>query len=292
MKPSQPGPVDTTDSPYAALKTLPFTNISLLGGFWMNRQKVNRDFSLKHGYEMLKEVGTHQNFLLAAGKKRGDWKGHRSRDSDLYKWLEAVAYELAIRPDSELQKMTEEAIELIASTQAKDGYLNTYYQFIAPDRRWSDIEFGHELYMAGHLLQTAIALRRATGKNDLLHVASRLAHHIGSVFSPGKRKAAPGHPEIEMALVELYRETGKECYLNLANFFIDQRGYNTLGNEFYRSWYYPDHVPVRKASKIEGHAVRALYLAAGLTDTYMETGEKSLLHALERQWSDLTSRKM
>ncbi len=292
MRHSQPGPVDTTSSPRAALKTLPFTDVSLLGGFWANRQKVNRDSSLKHGYEMLKEVGTHQNFLLAAGKKSGTWSGHRSRDSDLYKWLEAVAYELATRPDGELQEMADEAIELIVSTQAEDGYINTYYQHLAPDKRWSDIEFGHELYMAGHLIQAAIAHRRATGKDDLLQVARRFADYIGSVFGPDKHKVVPGHPEIEMALIELSRETNDECYLDLAEFFIDQRGYNTLGNRFYGSWYYPDHVPVREASKIEGHAVRALYLVAGVTDAYMETGEESLLHALETQWSDMTRRKM
>jgi DUF1680 family protein len=292
MRIFQPGPVDTTGSPYASLKTLPFTNVSVLGGFWADRQKVNREFSLRHGYEMLKEVGTHQNFLIAAGKMSGEWSGHRSRDSDLYKWLEAVAYELAAKPDRELQEMVDEAIELIASTQAKDGYLNTYYQHLAPDKRWTNIEFGHELYMAGHLMQAAVAHRRATGKDDLLQVACRFTDYISSVFGPDRRKTPSGHPEIEMALIELSRETRDHRYLDLGIFFIDQRGYDTLGNRFYGSWYYPDQVPVREASKIEGHAVRALYLNAGVTDAYIESGEEPLLHALERQWSDMTTKKM
>ena len=293
MRLSQAGPVDTSNSPHARLKTLPLANISLLDGFWAQKQKVNRESSINCGYKMLKDVGTYTNFLLARGESvEGGWKGHRSRDSDLYKWLEAVSYELAAHPESDLKQAADEAIELIASAQVDDGYLNTYFQYVEPERRWKDLGMGHELYAAGHLIQAAVAHRRATGKDDLLDVARRFADNIDSIFGPGKRDGTAGHPEIEMALVELYRTTGEKRCLDLANFFIDRRGHKTLTSRLFASWYYPDHVPVREASKIEGHAVRALYLAAGLTDAYMETGEKALLEALERQWHDMATRKM
>lgn len=288
------GPVDSTRSPHARLRTLAYRSVSLSGGFWAARQATNRQVSLPHGYRMLEEWGNFDNLRLAAGLIQGkQFRGYVFQDSDVYKWLEAVAYELANRPDAELQAMADEAIALVEAAQAPDGYLDSHYQVAEPSGRWVHLDYGHELYCAGHLFQAAVAWRRATGDTRLLRVAERLAGHIDSLFGPGKRAATPGHPEVEMALVELYRETLEPRYLALAHFFVDQRGHGLLGKSRYGSLeYFQDHVPVRQASTVVGHAVRQLYLTAGVTDLYLETGEEALLAALERQWHDMVERKL
>jgi hypothetical protein len=162
-----------------------------------------------------------------------------------------------------------------------------------PDGRWSDLTDGHELYCAGHLIQAAVAHHRVTGDTRLLDVACRFADYIGSVFGPGRRPGTPGHPEIEMALVELYRDIHERRYLELAGFFLDQRGQGTLGSgRGGGPAYYQDHVPVREATTVAGHAVRQLYLTAGVTDVYMETGEGALLDAVLRQWRAMVGGKL
>ncbi|MGQ9687157.1 MAG: glycoside hydrolase family 127 protein, partial [Thiobacillaceae bacterium] len=184
--------------------------------------------------------------------------------------------------------MANEVIALIAQAQTPDGYPNSYYQVVKPDQRCTNLRDDHELYCAGHLFQAAVAHHRATGQNSLLDVARRFADYIDSVFGPGKRPGAPGHPEIEMALVELYRETGERRYLELAGFFLDQRGHGVIGGR----GYHQDRVPVREATAVEGHAVRQLYLTTGMADVYLETGEPALLSALLRQWDDMTGTKL
>jgi len=259
---------------------------------WSQRQAVNREVSLRHGYRTLEQAGNLHDLRLAAGLVEGEYRGPLYMDSDLYKWLEALAWQLAHGPDDELQRMADATIELIAAAQADDGYLNSYCQVVEPDKRWHNLKDGHELYCAGHLIQAAVAHHRVAGNTDLLSVACRFADYIGSMFGPGRRSGTPGHPEIEMALVELYRETHERRYLELAGFFLDQRGRGTLGSGRYGNpAYYQDHVPVREAMAVKGHAVRQLYLAAGVTDVYMETGEQALLDAVTRQWRDMTSGK-
>lgn len=290
---SSPGPVDTTDSPHARWRTLPFGSTNLTDGFWTRRLDVNRRVSLRHAYHMLEEAGNLHDLRLAAGRATGAYRGPVFMDSDVYKWLEAVAYELAKEPDAELQAMADSAVELVAAAQGPDGYLNSYWQVVEPDRRWQDLSHGHELYCLGHLIQAAVAFHRGTGDARLLDVSGRFADYVDSVFGPGKRPGTPGHPEVEMALVELYRETRERRYLDLARFFVDQRGHGILGNSrFGGSAYFQDRVPVREADAVEGHAVRALYLTSGVADLYLETGEEALLAALQRQWTDMTTRKM
>lgn len=283
-----PGPVDTTHSPHARWRTLPFRSVSLTGGLWAQRQAVNRAVSLHHGYRMLEQAGNLYNLRLAAGLAEGEYRGLLFMDSDLYKWLEAVAYELANRSDGDLERMAGETVDLTTRAQAPDGYLNSYYQVVKPDQRWTNLRDDHELYCAGHLIQAAVAHHRATRETTLLDVARRFAAHIDSVFGPGRRAGAPGHPEIEMALVELYRDTGERRYLELAGFFLDQRGHGVIGGRAYHQ----DRVAVREATAVEGHAVRQLYLAAGVTDVYLETGEQALLEAVLRQWDDMTRSKL
>ena len=290
---SSAGPVDARGSPHATLTTLAVHDVTIAGGFWAARQAVNRDAALPHGIRMLEAAGNLDNLKLAAGKMTGRYRGPVFMDSDVYKWLDAAACEMARVPSAALASASAEMIDLVAAAQGADGYVNSYYQVAEPGKRWTDFAHGHELYCAGHLFQAAVAHHRATGEDRLLTIARRFGDYLVSVFGPGRRTATPGHPEIEMALIELSRETGERRYLELATFFIDQRGRGWLGGgRFNSSAYFQDRVPVRDASVVEGHAVRALYLTTGLTDLYLETGDAALLAALNRQWHDLVAGKL
>ncbi len=255
-------------------------------------QIATREVGLDHGYRMIEKSGTLENFRLAATGAIGEYNMPQWRDHDLYKWLESAAYEIRNDPSGQLHNKTDKAIEAIAAAQAEDGYLHTYHQIVAPEERWTDLGRNHELFCAGHLIEAALAFYRVIGDDRLLKIARRFADLIASVFGPDKKPGAPGHPEVELALVELYRATGERSYLDLARFFINQRGHGAVGKGWYNNpKYHQDHVPVREATAIEGHAVRALYLTAGITDVYLETGEQALLDALMRQWHDMTASK-
>ena len=288
------GPIDVSASSRAILKTLPGTAVSFTSGIWTKRQAANRRSALPHGFKMLEQAGNFENLRLSARGATDGYRGPVFMDSDVYKWLEAASFELSREPSAELEALIEQAIDAVEPAQREDGYLNSYYTVAEPGRRWIDFGHGHELYCAGHLFQAAVAHHRATGSERLLGIARRFADHIDDTFGPGKRTATPGHPEIETALVELYRETGEQRYLALAGFFLDTRGYRWLGpsHRFNSAAYFQDRVPVREASEVEGHAVRALYLTAGVADVYLETGEQALLDALERQWQDMVTRKL
>ena len=283
---------DTTRSAHTCLHSLPLGAVTLDQGFWMKRQQVNRIVSIPQGYEKLDSAGNFNNFRLAVGAGQGQFSGPVFMDSDVYKWLEAAALDLANHPDPEMERNVNETIALIAAAQLPDGYLNTHVQVLKPDARWTDLDHDHEMYCAGHLIQAAVAHYRATGQTSLLDVATRFADHIDRVFGPGQREGYCGHPEIETALVELYRATGQARYLDLAKALIDRRGRRLMKG--YHQWgpeYHQDHLPVREAGEVVGHAVRQLYLNAGVTDLFIETGEKALLDAQQRQWHDMVSRK-
>ena len=282
-----------TSHSHALWRPLPLRSVSLTQGFWKQRQAVNRQTTLRHGHRMLEESGTLNNFRLAAGQGSGEFKGWVFQDSDAYKWMEAMALELANGPDPDLESLLDQAIAVVAAAQQPDGYLNTHFQVAKPGQRWTDLEWAHELYCAGHLIEAGIAHHRATGQTSLFTVARRFADHIDTVFGPGQREAACGHPEIELALVELYRETGENRYRDLAAFFIDQRGRGKVsGLKNMGPAYMQERVPVREAEVVEGHAVRQLYLNSGVADLYLETGEPVLLEALRRLWRDMTAHKM
>jgi hypothetical protein len=202
-----------------------------------------------------------------------------------------VAWALATEPDADLTQMADTVITEIAAAQGDDGYLNTYFTFDRATERWTNLRDLHELYCAGHLFQAAVAHHRATGETRLLDVARRLADNIDAVFGPpeeGKRSGVPGHEEIEMALIELARETGVSKYQALAQYFVDSRGQGLVGG----SAYHQDHLPFREMDRLVGHAVRAVYLNAGATDLYAETGETALRTALNVMWSNMTTRQM
>ena len=285
--------IDTTRSPYALLKTLPLKKVILRDGFWSGRQATNHEKSLKHAYKKLEDSGNFNNLKLAAGSGSGEYRRPVFMDTDIYKWLEAVSYELVNLPDPELEAMADEAIDLLGTAQQADGYLNSYFQVVEPEKKWQEIAMGHEMYCAGHLIEAAVAHHRATGKTKLLNIACRFADHIDATFGPGKKDVVPGHPEIELALVELSRECGDKRYLDLAGFLIDQRGHGKMiGHTPFDPGYHQDRVPVREADVVEGHAVRQMYLLSGIADIYLETGEKALLESMDRLWHDMTARKM
>jgi DUF1680 family protein len=212
-------------------------------------------------------------------------------DSDVYKWIEATAWTLATESDTELARMVDTAIDEIEAAQQLDGYLNTYYALERAGERWSNLKDMHELYCAGHLFQGAVAHQRATGSDRLLNIARRMADNVCSVFGPsetGKRAGTCGHPEVEMGLVELARATGDEKYLAQAQYFLDVRGHGVIGG----GPYHQDHKPFRELDRTVGHAVRAVYLNSGAADLFAESGEAAVRTALERMWTNMTTRRM
>ena len=280
--------LNTSNSPNARLKPVSLQAVQLEDAFWAPRMKINQQVSIPAQYHFLEETGRLDNFRRAAGEKDISFQGFFFNDSDVYKWLEAASWALAAGDDPDLVEKVNTTISLIAEAQQPDGYLNTYFTFERANERWTNLKDLHELYCAGHLIQAAIANRRATGHNDLFEIAVRLADHIGNTFGPGKRPRTPGHPEIEMALVELARESGRREYLELARFLLDNRGKGIIGG----SPYHLDHQPLREMQRLTGHAVRAGYLCAGATDIYIETGEPVLGSALVRLWENMVTRQM
>jgi uncharacterized protein len=295
--------VDTSKSRYSRLRPLPLSDLRLLDDLLEPRRRVNHETTLPSQYDLLEQTGRLDNFRRAAGKIDVPFSGVYFNDSDVYKWLEAAAWTLASDRDPELERMVNVAIGEIEDAQQPDGYLNTYFALERESERWTDLTHKHEMYCAGHLIQAAVAHHRATGSERLLHVARRFADHICDIFGPeeeGKRLGTDGHEEIEMALVELYRDTGDRTYLDQATFFLDVRGHGLLGGRTYHGThglpggreYYQDHEPLRDMHEIVGHAVRAVYLNSGAADLYAETGDPTLLEALERLWHNMTTRRM
>lgn len=280
--------IDTSNSPYARLHPVSINSVKLTGGFLSERLKTIQEITIPTQYELLEQTQRINNFRRASGKIKGDFFGFFFNDTDVYKWIEAASFSLMSKRDENLEKLLDNVIEEIRLAQDEDGYLDTYFTFEREKDRWSNLKDLHELYCAGHLIQAGIAHYRATGKRNLLDIAIRFADHIDSVFGPGKREGTSGHPEVEMALVELYRTTKERKYLNLAKFFIDERGKGLVGGDLYHI----DHKPFRELDEIVGHAVRSLYLNCGATDLYLEIGDQALLNALERLWHNFTERKM
>ena len=272
------------------LRPLDPTGVRILGGLLGDRQRVNGEVTIPHGTEELERAGTLENLRVAADRSHGGHRGMVFSDSDVYKWLEALAWETQRQPSPELERLATETAELVAAAQQPDGYLNTYWQLEGRER-WSDLEMGHELYCAGHLIQAGVAAAR-TGSPRLLGVARRFGDLLVDVFGSDSDPRTDGHPEIEVALVELYRETADRRYLDLADKLTSRRGYGFFAGGRFELPYYQDVEPVRSSGSIVGHAVRALYLAAGATDLYAETGDEALLEAMLSQWDDLVSTKL
>ena len=286
------------------LSPLSFKDVVIDDCFWSPRIRVNREQSIPYEYDQCKETGRISGF-------DPDWmpdlpnKGrHIFNDSDVAKWIEAASYSLVLYPDPQLDALLDEVIELIGRTQQSDGYVNSYFVYAEPDKRWSNLRDFHELYCAGHLIEAAVAHYQATGKRSLLDIMCRYADYIDSVFGPevGKKRGYCGHEEIELALVKLYRATNQERYLRLSKYFIDERGQKpnffeleakergeepSASNEYNQS-----HLPVREQTVVVGHAVRAMYLYCAMADLAGETDDVSLLDACERLWQNVCLRRM
>ena len=294
----------------AAIQPLKLNQVTIDGLFWGKRLDTNRTVTLKVQYEQSR--GRLDAFKL-------DWKPgqpnqpHRFWDSDVAKWIEASAFSLATHPDAALEKRLNDAVNLIASAQQPDGYLNTHYTVVAPEKRWTDLKDGHEMYCAGHLMEAATAYYEATGNRTLLDVMAKMADHIDSQFGRenGKRRGYCGHPEIELGLAKLAAATGNDRYLQLATYLLDERGQKPHyfdgeitsrghrisaakeGHDQHERFdYYQAHKPFREQKDIDGHAVRALYLLSGAIDIARETKDAKLLNVCKRLWRSAVEKRM
>lgn len=285
---------------YAAV---PFTSVKLNDRFWTPRMDINRAITLEHEYGECKKTGQ-----IDAWDPKAEVNRHIFYDSDLAKWIEAAAYSLATHPDPQVEKRIDDVVDMMEKLQMPDGYLNSYYINVEPEKRWTNLRDCHELYCAGHLMEAAVAYHQATGKRKLLDIMCRYADHIDATFGtePGKKKGYCGHEEIELALVKLYHETKNEKYLKLAKYFVDERGrephYFDVEAEqrgedakqfHFRTYdYCQAQIPLRDLQKVAGHAVRAMYIYSGMVDVAAETGDQTLLDACDRLWENLSERNL
>lgn len=285
-----------------AVAPVKFTDVRLNDVFWAPKLEINRRVTVPHNLKMSEETERLKNFELAAAALSGDKEGkfctrYPFDDSDVYKVIEAAAYTLAAHPDVELEKKLDVLIAKVAAAQEPDGYLYTVRTIGGPPpvdwlgkERWSNLYMSHELYNLGHLYEAAVAYFEATGKRNLLDVALKSAALLLKEFGPGKRTNPPGHQEVEIGLVKLYRLTGEKKYLDLAKFFIDARG--RADNRKLYGEYSQDHKPLVEQSEAVGHAVRAGYFYAGAADVAALTGDRGYLAALDRIWADVVGGKI
>jgi hypothetical protein len=287
------GPVAPTSEARLQLSPLDYGSAALdpagLLGRW---QALNRSATIDHCIAQLEAAGNLANFRRLRDPSAEPFHGYWFADSDIYKVLEAIGWETGRAGDAGWSTFVNDAVALLREAQDDDGYLNSWIQGVHPERRWRALDESHELYCLGHLIQGAVAVARGMGRDELLDVARRFADLVVERFgAEGGEPGLDGHPEVETALVELYRHTGDERYLALASSMIERRGRGLLGPGRFGSQYLQDHLPVREATEPIGHAVRQLYLAAGVTDVYLETGDASLLEAMERLWERMVTEK-
>ena len=275
---------------------VPFTKVSINDEFWGPRILTNRRVTIPDTFEKSEETGRIKNFAIAGGLEEGEHEGIYFNDSDVFKIIEGAGYSLNVNPDPKLKEYVDGVIAKIAAAQEEDGYLYTQrtinpskVQQGAGEKRWDHMIHNHELYNVGHMYEAAVAYYLATGEKNLLDVAIKNANLIDSVFGPNKNLGVPGHEEIEIGLVKLFRLTGDNKYLDLAKFFIDQRG-NSDGHELYGK-YSQDHKPFVEQRNAVGHSVRAGYLYAGVTDVAAITGSNQYNNSLFSIWSDIVEHK-
>lgn len=299
------------------LTSIPLNKIEINDESWNKYIGLVKEVIIPYQWSILNDLvedaePSHciHNFKIAAGEAEGEFEGAVFQDTDVAKWLEAVAYTLACHPDKELERIADETIDLIGRAQQEDGYLDTYFIIKEPDLRWKNLMEGHELYTAGHMIEAAVAYFEATGKDKFLKIVSRLADLICEVFGPEKEQCHgyPGHQEIELALVKLYRTTGQRKYLDMAKYFIDQRGVGRnyffsemekKGHRFifpdfrgYDTKYSQSHIPVRQQKTAEGHAVRAVYMYCAMADLAYEYEDEALLTVCRELWQNIVNKRM
>src|SRR5499427_6430884 len=282
-------------SPYAKLRNIPVRAVTIQSGFWGKRREINVTKSIPTMHELLEANGRMDNFRRLVGKSNAPQRGPVYSDSDVYKWTEAVGFVLQSGDIPELRASAEKAIHEVVAVQEPDGYLNTYY---VDDRKSLRMQpqtqtTGHELYNIGHMLQGAIAYYRATGDRTLLDAGIRFVDDfLIPNFGPGpdKKPIFSGHPEIELALIELYRTTGDKRHLELAGYILQGDDRIKVPRSGYV--YHFCGIPFTSRTHLEGHAVRAMYACCGATDYYLETGDETYWKTLNTLWDDLVSHQM
>ncbi|OUN26079.1 beta-L-arabinofuranosidase domain-containing protein [Pseudoflavonifractor sp. An85] len=297
--------------------SIPLNQIHIDDKFWNKYLGLVKDVIIPYQWDILNDriegIETSHcihNFRIAAGEETGEFMGAVFQDTDVAKWLEAVGFALTAQRDEKLEKLADETIDLIGKAQQPDGYLNTYFTIKEPNLRWTNLMEGHELYTAGHMIEAAVAYYEATGKRKFLDIMCRFADLICKTFGPGEdqKHGYPGHQEIELALVKLYRVTGEKRYLETAKYFIDVRGvgenyflqeergekYKRIFPEFagYDPKYSQSHMPVREQTTAEGHAVRAMYMYSAMADLACEYDDQELLQVCDTLWDDTVNKRM
>jgi uncharacterized protein len=297
-----------------SLKALGIGDVSIGKGFWGDRQRLVAESVLPYQWKALNDEipgaePSHaiENLRIVAGLSSGKLYSFQFQNSEIAKWIEAASYSLASRPDPELERHVDEAIELIGSAQESDGYIQSYYSITSPGKRWTDLEWGHELYSGGHLIEAAVAHYSATGSRKLLDIMLRYVDCVDRSFGreEGKRRGYDGHPEIELALFRLYGVTGDEKQLRLARYFVDERGQKPCYFDAERAAngsgkrerdfeldYFQAQAPVREQRSAEGHAVRGVYLYSAMAEYAAITGDLGLRASLSAIWESATGRRM
>ena len=309
--------------PVRGLQEVNHAQVELRGGFWGPRLKTHHEVTIPHALDCLEKDGHVTNFDKAAGVFAGPLRGHHAFDSDLHKALEGAVYSLQHDNDAKLRQRVEGILDRILAAQQKDGFLISYWIVEGLDKRWDDLRLQHQMYNAGHFFEMAVEHARMSGQPRVLDAAKRFADHIDSVFGPGKRYDIDGHQEIELALVRLYRATGERRYLELARFFLDERGYahgterkpfdpksvvepprpqgpqtpeqrraNFQARLRVRNGRMQDHKPVVEQLEAVGHAVRAGYMYSAMADIVRFMDAPGYERALDSLWNDVVSRKM
>ncbi len=289
----------TTAADYS-ITGVPFNEVHLSDHFWLPKIEINRTVTIPASFAKCEEMGRMDNFLIAGGKMQGKTKGEMPfDDTDVYKIIEGASYSLTTTPDPKLDAYLDSVIAIIQTGQEADGYLTTWKTidpmappapWCPPGGRWENLQSSHELYNSGHLFEAAAAHYRATGKKNFLNIALKNADLLVQVFGPGKNPQVPGHQIVETGLIKLYLITHKQEYLDLARHFLDSRGDSTLR----KLWgpYNQDHKPVTQQDEAVGHAVRAAYMYAGMTDVAALYQDSAYRHAADRLWENIVYKKL
>ncbi|THV36983.1 glycoside hydrolase family 127 protein [Glycomyces buryatensis] len=273
----------------SALRPLGLDEVQITGGYWGRRQETNAEATIWHCLHWLEKLGWIDNFEKAGTGAEFERAGREFSDSEIYKLAEAMAWEIGRSGSPELEARFIRLTEQISAALESDGYLSTMFGHPGQRPRYTDLEWGHELYCYGHLLQAAVARLRTHGEDDFVRLARQVADHVCDTFGPGGIERICGHAEIEVGLAEFARATGEQRYLDQAKLFIDRHGKRTLGGDGLE--YYQDDAHVHDAEVLRGHAVRALYLSSGALDVAADTGDKELLEAVRRQWDRTLARR-
>ena len=293
-----------------------FTQVELTDRQWAPRQRVVRERTVPFLYSQMEKIGTIEALdvtkppgpLAFPSRRNNTSTSVMYWDSDLAKWIETAAYTLATHPDAKLEALIDDVVARIAKAQEPDGYFNSFFQRREPAKKWSNLRDWHELYCLGHMIEAAVAHNQATGKTNLLDIVRRHVDLVAKLFGPneGQKRGYCGHEEIELALVKLYRLTGERRYLELASYFIDERGRDPHyfdiearargadpADYWYTTYHYnQSHVPVREQDRVVGHAVRAMYLYCAMADLAAEKDDAGLLEACRRLWRDLNNKRL